>query len=109
MFRTHLFGSPSIITYTPSVNKFVLQSGELFMQEWPSAELMGTNSLVAVHGKAHARVRRFVINAINRPDSIRRIVRSVQPLMVNALQSWAQMGKIKAKFETRKVYNVYSS
>jgi cytochrome P450 len=104
MFRTHLFGSPSIIVYTPTIHKFVLYSEDKFKAEWPTIELMGRNSLVAVHGKAHIRVRNFVTNAINRPDALNRIAALVQPRMVAALQSWAQMGKIKARFETQKVF-----
>ncbi|XP_061361013.1 ent-kaurenoic acid oxidase 2-like [Gastrolobium bilobum] len=103
MFRTHLFGSPSIIVYTPQLNKYVLHSADKFVDEWPSVELMGRTSMGAVHGKSHARLRNFVTNAINRPEALRRIALLVQPGMVNTLQSWAQMGKIKAKFETQKL------
>ncbi|CAI8596141.1 unnamed protein product [Vicia faba] len=105
MFRTHLFGAPSIIVYTPAVNKFVLFSDSNFKQEWPTVELMGVTSMVAVHGKAHTRVRKFVTNAINRPDTLSRIAALVQPHIVTSLRSWAEMGKIKAKVETQKVFN----
>ncbi|KAI5410482.1 hypothetical protein KIW84_055839 [Lathyrus oleraceus] len=103
MFRTHLFGEPSIIVYTPAVNKFVLFSDTNFKQEWPTVELMGVTSMVAVHGKAHTRVRNFVTNAINRPDALSRIAALVQPHIVTALRSWDDMGKIKAKVETQKM------
>ncbi|XP_061355136.1 ent-kaurenoic acid oxidase 2-like [Gastrolobium bilobum] len=103
MFRTHLFGSPTMIVYTPPLNKFVLHSEDKFKQEWPTVELMGTASMLAVHGKAHARVRSFVTNSINRPDSLRRIALLVQPRIVNALQSWAKMGKINARVETHQL------
>lgn len=103
MFRTHLFGTPSIIVYTPAVSKFIFRSEDKFMQEWPTIELMGRTSMVAVHGKAHARVRSFVMNAINKPEALRRLAALVQPRMISALESWAKMGKIKAQFETQKV------
>ncbi|PNX74197.1 ent-kaurenoic acid oxidase 1-like protein [Trifolium pratense] len=64
---------------------------------------MGRTSMVAVHGKAHTRVRSFVTNAINRPEALNRIAAHVQPRMVIALQSWAQSGKINARFETQKL------
>jgi ent-kaurenoic acid hydroxylase len=63
--------------------------------------------MAAVHGKAHTRVRSFVTNAINRPDALNRIAALVQPRMVIALRSWAQMGKINARFETQKVFNFF--
>lgn len=89
--------------YTPAANKFVLCSGDKFIQEYPTVELLGQTSMVAVHGKAHTRVRSFVINAINRSEALRHTAALVQPSMVTALHSWAQMGKIKAQFETQKV------
>ncbi|GAU12620.1 hypothetical protein TSUD_121110 [Trifolium subterraneum] len=58
---------------------------------------------MAVHGKAHTRVRNFVTNAINRPEALTRIAVLVQPNIVASLRSWAEMGKINAKFETQKL------
>lgn len=109
MFRTHLFGSPSIIVYTPAVIKSVLYSEDKFSVEWPGVELFGRTSMVAVHGKAHTRVRSFITNAINRPQALNRIAAFVQPRMASALQSWAQMGKINAKIETQKVIKIFFS
>lgn len=103
MFRTHLFGAPSIIACKPMVSKFVLQSDDKFILEWPSVELMGPTSMVAVHGEEHARVRSFVTNAINSPEALRRIALIVQPRLVAALHSWAQKGRINAYVETKKV------
>ncbi|WJX30934.1 ent-kaurenoic acid monooxygenase [Trifolium repens] len=103
MFRTHLFGKPSIIVYTPAVNKFVLFSDTNFKLEWPSVELLGQTSIAAVHGKAHTRVRNCITNAINRPDALSRIAALVQPRQVAALRSWVEMGKINTKVETEKL------
>lgn len=103
MYRSHLFGSPCIITCFPAVNKFVLQSLDTFILDWPTVDLMGRSSLVAVHGKPHARLRSYVTNAINQPDALRRVALFVQPRMVAGLQSWALKGRIKAYDETKKV------
>ncbi|XP_044487462.1 ent-kaurenoic acid oxidase 1-like [Mangifera indica] len=103
MYRTHLFGSPAIIACFPAINKFVFRSDDKFILKWPNIDLMGITSLVAVHGKAHARLRSFVTNAINRPDALRRITEMVQPRIVSALQSWAQKGQLKMYDEAKKV------
>ncbi|KAL3716966.1 hypothetical protein ACJRO7_008530 [Eucalyptus globulus] len=73
MYRTHLFRSPSIIACFPSVNNIVFQAEDTFLLEWPNVDIVGKNCLVAVHEKAHARLRSFVLNAINRPDVLRGI------------------------------------
>ncbi|PQQ08242.1 ent-kaurenoic acid oxidase [Prunus yedoensis var. nudiflora] len=103
MYRSHLFGTPCIITCFPAVNKFVLQSLDTFILDWPTVDLLGRSSLVAVHGKHHARLRSYVTNAINQPDALRRVALFVQPRMVAVLQSWALKGRIKAYDETKKL------
>ncbi|XP_038703549.1 ent-kaurenoic acid oxidase 2-like [Tripterygium wilfordii] len=103
MYRTHLFGSPSIIACFPSINKFVLNADDLFLREWPNIDLMGRNSLLIVHGKAHSRLRSYVLNALNRPKTLRHMAQEVQPKMVAALQSWSQKDKVIASDEIKKV------
>lgn len=109
MYRTHLFGSPSIIACFPAINKFVFWSDDVFIHEWPNVDLVGQTSLGAVHGEAHTRLRSFVSNALNRPDALRRITAALQPGMVAALQSWAQKGRVKMYDEAKKVKYVTKS
>ncbi|CAI9787265.1 unnamed protein product [Fraxinus pennsylvanica] len=102
LYRTHLFGSPSIIVCTPSANKFVLQDANNFSSGWHN-EIVGTTSLVAVDGDSHIRVRSFVVKAINRPDSLRRITLAIQPRVTTALQSWVKKGRVTMFKEAKKV------
>lgn len=103
LYRTHLFGSPSIIACFPAINKYIFQSDDLFIPEWPTIEILGANSVAAARGKAHTRLRSYVSNAVNRPDALRQIALLVQPRITAALQSWAQKGRIIACDETKKV------
>ncbi|KAL0311204.1 UNVERIFIED_CONTAM: Ent-kaurenoic acid oxidase 2 [Sesamum angustifolium] len=103
LYRTHLFGSPAIIACTPAANNFVLQTESSFFLEWPSVELVGTTSLVAVQGSSHTRVTSFVMRAINQPDALHKIALRVQPRITVALESWAQKGRIRVYKEAKKV------
>lgn len=103
LYRTHLFGSPTIIACTPSTNKFVFQTEASFRLEWASAELVGSTSLVAVEGASHTRVRSVVVRAINQPDVLRKITLMLQPRLTAALKLWSQKGRIRAYDEARKV------
>ncbi|KAG8379115.1 hypothetical protein BUALT_Bualt07G0054500 [Buddleja alternifolia] len=103
LYRTHLFGTPAIIACNPSANKFVLQTESSFFLEWPSVELTGLTSLVAVQGASHTRVRSFVVRAINQPDALRRIALMVQPRITTTLKLWAQTGTITVLKEAKKV------
>ncbi|KAL4199944.1 hypothetical protein AMTRI_Chr03g53850 [Amborella trichopoda] len=103
MYRSHLFGSPTIIVSDPTANKFVLQSDDLFEKHWPHPELVGANALVMAEGKLHKRLRKFVIDALNQPRSLRHVILKVQPRIVDALRHWASKGIIKAEHEARRV------
>ncbi|KAK1288342.1 Ent-kaurenoic acid oxidase 1 [Acorus calamus] len=94
LYKSHLFGEPSIIACSPAVNKFILQSADLFPIRWPDPTLLGKSTLATSHGDQHRRLRNFVLGAINRPESLARIALSVQPGITAALQSWAEKGSI---------------
>ncbi|KAI3463998.1 hypothetical protein Pfo_020661 [Paulownia fortunei] len=102
LYRSHLFGTPSIIVYSPSANKHVLQTQSDFPAYWPTIELMGSTSLTAIQGASHARVINFVVRAINQPDALRRIALMVQPSIAAALELWAQKGRITVFKEAKK-------
>ncbi|KAI3766806.1 hypothetical protein L2E82_16880 [Cichorium intybus] len=103
MYKTHLFGKPSVITFLPTSNKFVLRATESFTLKWAYPDLVGKSSVVAVHGKSHLRLRSFVSRSINQPDALRLIAIAVQPCMIPALQSWTECGKITFYDEIKKV------
>uniref|UniRef100_A0A804LIA5 Ent-kaurenoic acid oxidase 1 n=1 Tax=Zea mays TaxID=4577 RepID=A0A804LIA5_MAIZE len=106
VYRTHLFGSPTVLVCSPAANKFVLNSSQdgAFGIRWPAPELVGLSCLVNVEGRQHARLRGFVLAAINRPASLRAIAEVVQPRVVAALRSWADAkGTVSAATEIKKV------
>ncbi|KAL5725048.1 ent-kaurenoic acid monooxygenase [Ranunculus cassubicifolius] len=103
LYRTYLFGAPSIIGCSPEFNKFVFQDHDRFPLKWPSVELVGYNSLVAVEGIPHTRIRSFVSNAINKPDALRKITKMVQPQIVSSLRAWADKGRVVALHEIKKI------
>ena len=107
LYRTRLFGAPSIIACSPTANRFVLQSADSFGVRWPVPELIGHKSMVNVEGASHARLRGIILTAINRPSSLRTIAAVVQPRVVAALAAWADMGTIVASTEIKKVRNLF--
>ncbi|KAL6847465.1 hypothetical protein ACP4OV_023318 [Aristida adscensionis] len=103
VYRTHLFGSPTVLVCSPAANKFVLHSPDCFGIRWPAPELVGLASVVNVEGARHARLRGFVLAAVNRPGSLRAIAEVVQPRVAAALRAWADKGTIAAAAEVKKV------
>ncbi|XP_057460166.1 ent-kaurenoic acid oxidase 2-like [Actinidia eriantha] len=103
MYRTHLFGYPAIIAWSPAVIKFVLQSDHLFPYSWPNSELVGYKSLSAAQGERHIQLRRFVSAQVNQPSALQRIALLAQPRMVESLRLWAQKGTVTAFDEVRRL------
>ncbi|KAF6145891.1 hypothetical protein GIB67_028886 [Kingdonia uniflora] len=103
MYKTHLFGSPSIIGCSPAFNKFVMQNDDLFSFRRSTPDIVGQKSLVVLNGKAHTRPRSYVFNSINKPDALQKIAKLVQPRIVASFRSWVEKGKIRGIEETRKV------
>jgi ent-kaurenoic acid hydroxylase len=104
MYRTHLFGSPTVVVCAPAANKFVFQAGgDTFGVRWPVPELVGLKAIGVVEGGHHTRLRGVIVGAINRPSSLRTIAAVVQPSIVAAFNSWAGMGTIVASDEAKKV------
>ncbi|KAI3521741.1 hypothetical protein L1887_11213 [Cichorium endivia] len=103
MYKTHLFGRPSVIAFLPVTNKFLLRDTESFKYGWAMVKLVGKTSLSGVHGKAHLRLRNFVSRSINQPNALRRIAILVQPRMISALESWTECHKITFYDEMKKV------
>ncbi|TVU47477.1 hypothetical protein EJB05_07080, partial [Eragrostis curvula] len=103
MYRTHLFGSPTVIVCSPAANKFVLQSEGSFGVRWPAPELVGVSCVINVEGSQHARLRGLIVAAVNRPSSLRVIAEVVQPRVAAALRSWADKGTITAATEIKKL------
>ncbi|CAM8984915.1 unnamed protein product [Rhodiola kirilowii] len=103
VYRTHLFGSPSIIATAPDVIKFVFLSSDEFPLRWPTVDIFGAHSLVTLHGKPYQRIRKLVTTAVNNPRALQRIVAQIQPRIVSGLESWAEKGRVVVYHEARKV------
>ncbi|GAB4854228.1 hypothetical protein Ancab_022815 [Ancistrocladus abbreviatus] len=107
MYRSHLYKSPIIIACSQSIIKRVAQSSEEFILEWPTCEVLGLHSVSSLHGDHHKRIKSFISNALNSPESVSRIALQVQPHIAATFQLWAQKGKVKTFYEMKKVAFVY--
>ncbi|CAK9138284.1 unnamed protein product [Ilex paraguariensis] len=104
IYKTHLFGSSTIISCSPTFNKFIYQTeAKYFTTEWPTMDIVGRNSILAAQGTSHTRLKSFITRAIDQPDALRRIAIKVQPRVASALRSWAEKGTVVAYNEVKKV------
>ncbi|KAH7577275.1 hypothetical protein JRO89_XS01G0230700 [Xanthoceras sorbifolium] len=65
VFKSHLFGSPAIVSCDNELNMFILQNeGKLFRASYPKAMhgILGNFSLLVVSGDLHKKLRNVVIS-----------------------------------------------
>ncbi|XP_006878489.2 ent-kaurenoic acid oxidase 2 isoform X1 [Amborella trichopoda] len=106
IFRTHLFGQPSIVTCSPEMNKFVLGRGTedgSFGPGWPSSQLLGASSITMKDGLSHKRLKRYFMDAFNSPRALSSLLTNAQPTFVEFMENWVSKGRISAFEETRAV------
>ncbi|RLM73454.1 ent-kaurenoic acid oxidase 1-like [Panicum miliaceum] len=84
-------------------NGFVHDKKRSFGVCWPAPDLVGASSILNVDGARHGRLRACVVEAVNRPSSLRSIARAIQPRVAAALRTWARKSTVTAAVETKKV------
>nr|XP_027061791.1 beta-amyrin 28-monooxygenase-like [Coffea arabica] len=60
----------SIIACSPSANKSILQSDQVFAMGWPGTKITGNKFLIAIEGSSHTSIRGLVVKALNQPDAL---------------------------------------
>jgi len=91
VFKSHLFGSPVIISTDPDVSKFVLQSGsEVFVPFYPASltELVGKSSILLITGSLQRRVHGLIGAFFKSPSLKAQITADMQKYLQGLMASW---------------------
>ncbi|KAG2685849.1 hypothetical protein I3760_10G144900 [Carya illinoinensis] len=93
IYKTHLFGCPSIIVCRPELCRRVLTNDELFKLGYPKSTYLisGRKSLHNVTSAEHARLRRLISAPINGHESLSMYIPLIEEAVVNSLDEWASM------------------
>ncbi|XP_031094445.1 cytochrome P450 724B1-like [Ipomoea triloba] len=91
VFKSHVFGSPTIISCSLELSTFVLQNeGRLFESSYPKPvkNIVGHRSLMIVHGELHKKLRSVEVDFINSFKSSRHFAGHIQNLSSSLMESW---------------------
>ncbi|XP_041027063.1 beta-amyrin 11-oxidase-like [Juglans microcarpa x Juglans regia] len=93
MYKTHLFGCPSIIVCTPELCRHVLTNDEHFGLGYPKSAylLTGEKSLHNITIAEHLRLRRLIAPPINGHESLATYIPLIEEVVMNSLDEWASM------------------
>ncbi|KAL2899531.1 3-epi-6-deoxocathasterone 23-monooxygenase [Bienertia sinuspersici] len=91
VFKSHVFGKPTIISTDAEVNKFILQSdAKFFVPSYPKSltELMGKSSILLINGSLQRRIHGLVASFFKSSLLKAQITKDMQSYVLQAMDKW---------------------
>ncbi|GMH25070.1 hypothetical protein Nepgr_026913 [Nepenthes gracilis] len=105
VFKSHLFGSPTVVSCDHEFNLFVLRNeGKLFLGSYPKAMhgILGNFSLLIISGDLHKRLRSQVVRFASTCKSNPKYLSYIEKLSISMMESWKDRNQIFFHNEARK-------
>ncbi|KAJ7962189.1 Cytochrome P450 family ent-kaurenoic acid oxidase [Quillaja saponaria] len=106
IYKTHLFGNPSIIICMPEICRQVLVDDQTFKYGYPKTTLLltGKRSFHSLSNAEHKRLRRLTIAPITGHHALAMYIDRIEDIVINSLEEWASMyHPIELFKETKKI------
>ncbi|XP_043703932.1 cytochrome P450 724B1-like [Telopea speciosissima] len=105
VFKSHLFGCPTIVSCDQELNMFILQNEEkLFQCSYPKAihGILGDKSLLVVVGDVHKKLRSFMLSFTNICKSRLEYLDDIDNLVTSIMDSWKEINQVMFMKEANK-------
>ncbi|MQM03219.1 hypothetical protein Taro_035991 [Colocasia esculenta] len=106
VFKSHIFGSPTIVSTDPEVTKFVLQSdARTFVPSYPRSlmELIGKSSILLINGGLQRRLHGLIGSFLKSPHLKAQITRDMQRYVDAMMGGWNDGQLVYVQDETKQV------
>ncbi|CAL5355048.1 unnamed protein product [Camellia sinensis] len=106
VFKSHLFGCPTILSCDLELNTFILQNeGRLFQSSYPVPVLdnLGKRSIMFVSGDLHKKLRNIAVSFISTSRSRADFLCYVEKLSVLVMVSWREHQEVAFYEEAKKL------
>ncbi|KAM3245935.1 cytochrome 90D2 [Capsicum annuum] len=93
VFKSHIFGSPTIISTDAEVNRSILQSdAKTFVPSYPKSltELMGKSSILLINGSLQRRIHGLIGAFFKSPHVKVRITHDMQKYVQQSMANWQE-------------------
>ncbi|KAJ6932449.1 3-epi-6-deoxocathasterone 23-monooxygenase CYP90D1 [Populus alba x Populus x berolinensis] len=104
VFKSHIFGSPTIVSTDAEVSKFILQSdARLFVPSYPKSltELMGKSSILLINGSLQRRIHGLIGAFLKSPHLKAQITGDMQSYVQESMEKWREDQPIFIQDETK--------
>lgn len=91
VFKSHIFGSPTIVSTDAEVNRSILQSdAKTFVPFYPKSltELMGKSSILLINGSLQRRIHGLIGAFFKSPHVKARITHDMQKYVQQSMANW---------------------
>ena len=106
VFKSHIFGSPTIVSTDAEVSRFVLQSdAKVFVPSYPRSltELMGKSSILLINGSLQRRVHGLIGAFFKSPILKTQITQDMQKYVQESMESWEDDQLVYLQDQTKNV------
>lgn len=111
MFKSHLFGSPTIVSTDAEVSRIVLQSdASSFVPSYPKSltELMGKSSILRINGSLHRRIHGLIGSFFKSAYLKAQVTSDMRKLLLQSMATWKEDRPIYIQDETKHVCYILS-
>ncbi|MFS7992226.1 putative 3-epi-6-deoxocathasterone 23-monooxygenase [Helianthus anomalus] len=106
VFKSHLFGSPTIVSTDAEVSRMILQSdAKSFVPCYPKSltELMGESSILRINGSLHRRIHGLIGSFFKSPYLKAQVTSNMRKLLMQSMASWNEDRPIYIQDETKHI------
>ncbi|XP_039004549.1 3-epi-6-deoxocathasterone 23-monooxygenase CYP90D1-like [Hibiscus syriacus] len=106
VFKSHIFGTPTIVSTDAEVSRFVLQSdSKAFVPFYPKSltELMGKSSILLINGSLQRKIHGLIGSFFKSPHLKHQITRDMQSYVQQAMDQWRDDQPIFIQDETKTI------
>ncbi|XP_057473643.1 3-epi-6-deoxocathasterone 23-monooxygenase CYP90D1-like [Actinidia eriantha] len=106
VFKSHLFGSPTIVSTDAEVSRFVLQSdSKVFVPSYPKSltELMGKSSILLINGSLQRRIHGLIGAFFKSPHLKAQITKDMEKYVQEAMGNWGEDYPIYIQDEAKNI------
>ena len=107
IYKSHLFGEPTIVSADAGLNKFILQNeGRLFECSYPRSigGILGKWAMLVLVGDMHRDMRIISLNFLSNARLKTHLLPEVEKQTLLVLSSWEDNSAFCAQDEAKKVY-----
>lgn len=106
LFKSHIFGSPTIVSTDAEVSRFVLQSDcRAFVPSYPKSltELMGKSSILLINGSLQRRLHGLVGAFFKSSQLKAQITRNMEKYVQESMEKWREDHPVYIQDEAKHV------